>query len=68
MVAGIGRILLGTMEIGRRMNLVESEKFIKIFLNHGYREIDSAYLYGGGFDGGPTGGITEVILKLSFIY
>ncbi|KAL5270441.1 hypothetical protein ACHWQZ_G001231 [Mnemiopsis leidyi] len=53
------RVVLGTMEMGKRMNFEESEKFLKKFQEYGHTELDTAYMYAGGADGGSTGGLTE---------
>ena len=52
-------ISLGTMEIGRRMDMGQSKEFIEIFLDSGYTELDTAFMYAGGTSGGENGGLTE---------
>lgn len=56
------RVVLGTMEMGRRLNLEESTRLVTKFQQFGHSELDSAYMYAGGHDGGPTGGLTEEYL------
>ena len=55
----VTRIALGTMEMGKRMNFEESEAFLKKFQEYGHTELDTAYMYAGGADGGANGGVTE---------
>ena len=42
------KLVLGTMTFGESVFLPESEEFIKTFLNAGYRELDTAYVYNEG--------------------
>ena len=58
----VTRVALGTMEMGRRMNFEESEQFLKKFQEYGHTELDTAYMYAGGADGGSTGGLTEEVM------
>lgn len=57
--APVKHIVLGTMEMGRRMNLLESTAFLKKFQEYGHIELDTAYMYSGGAYGGSNGGLTE---------
>ena len=60
--SAVTRVSLGTMEMGRRMNFEESERFLKKFQEYGHTELDTAYMYAGGADGGSTGGLTEEVM------
>eukprot|EP01137_Pigoraptor_chileana_P009896 Opistho-2@58798 len=42
------RIVLGTMEMGRRANEAQSAEMVDIFLSRGHRELDTALMYCGG--------------------
>ena len=57
--SSVKRVVLGTMEMGRRMNLEESTAFLKKFQDFGHNELDTAYMYSGGAYGGSNGGLTE---------
>ena len=56
---GVTRIVLGTMEMGRRMNLEESTAFLRKFQEYGHSQLDSAYMYASEGGGGSNGGLTE---------
>ena len=58
----VSRIILGTMEMGRRMNLEESTEFLRKFHEYGHNQLDSAYMYASEGGGGSTGGLTEKYL------
>jgi len=42
------KFILGTMTFGPQVNLEESREMVKYFLNSGYQEIDTAYVYNEG--------------------
>ena len=42
------RRILGTMTFGNQVDLKAAEEMIRVFLDDGNREIDTAYLYTGG--------------------
>jgi len=42
------RVVLGTMEFGRRCDEEVSNKIVQIFKRRGHRELDTAYMYTGG--------------------
>jgi len=42
------RIILGSMEFGRRCDQEASEKMVDLFVNRGYTEVDTALMYTGG--------------------
>jgi len=60
--SSVSRIVLGTMEMGRRMNLEESTEFLRKFQEYGHSQLDSAYMYASEGGGGTTGGLTEMYL------
>jgi len=60
--SAVTRVALGTMEMGKRMNFEESEAFLRKFQEYGHTELDTAYMYAGGADGGSTGGLTEEVM------
>jgi len=61
-MAPVRKVVLGTMEIGRRMDLEAGTKFVKLFQSYGHTELDTAYMYAGGVAGGDTGGDTEKLM------
>lgn len=61
-MAPVRKIVLGSMEIGRRMDLEAGAKFVQLFQSYGHTEIDTAYMYAGGVAGGENGGDTERLL------
>jgi len=46
--SSVKKIILGTMEMGKRMNQKDSTVFLKKFQEFGHSEIDAAYMYAGG--------------------
>lgn len=42
------RLILGTMNFGPQLNLDDSREMIQYFLNTGFNELDTAYVYNGG--------------------
>jgi len=42
------KIILGTMEMGRRANQEQSEEMVNLFLSQGHEELDTALMYCGG--------------------
>ena len=42
------KLILGTMNFGPQLSLLDSQKTILPFLDGGYNEIDAAYVYNGG--------------------
>lgn len=44
----IDKIVLGTMEFGRRLNQTQSKEMLTKFIDYGYNEIDTASLYANG--------------------
>lgn len=42
------KLILGTMNFGPQLNLMQSRNMVDIFLNAGNRELDTAYVYNNG--------------------
>ncbi len=42
------RVALGCMTFGRQVDEKEADRMVGLFLEHGYREIDTAHIYGDG--------------------
>ena len=67
--SAVSRVILGTMEMGRRMNLEESTEFLRKFHEYGHNQLDSAYMYASEGGGGSTGGLTEKYLgQMEHVY
>lgn len=44
----VPRIILGTMNFGEQVDELEADHMLSMFLDHGYKEIDTAYKYTDG--------------------
>ena len=42
------KVILGTMNFGKQVDEKNADKMVRIFLDRGYREVDTAHLYGNG--------------------
>lgn len=60
---GTPKVVLGTMEFGRRLDYEQSVKVSELFLAEDFVEIDTAYVYQGGKSETYIGDMFEKTLK-----
>lgn len=59
-------LVLGTMNFGPQVNIVDAEKMITLFLDAGYKEIDAAFVYNEGLTEKMLGQILKSFPRKSY--